>query len=248
MTVTRFYAPKASAPGQAVTLSVTEAHHLTSVLRLRSGDMIRVFDGRGHEFTACVDIVARKQVTAHTVEAVEPTREPRVKLTLAQSILKGRAIDTVVRDATMLGVVAIQPIFSERTSVPRATLTYEGTVERWRKIAVASAKQCGRAVVPPLASPIRFDQLLTATRGPLRIMLVEPAARSAHESLGVLSTQPPPTAATLAIGPESGWTQAELEAARDRGFNLLTLGAQTLRADAAPVAAISVLQFVWGDL
>ena len=168
--------------------------------------MIRIFDGRGHEFTARVDIVTRKQVTAHTLEAVEPTREPRVKLTLAQSILKGRGVDTVVHNATMLGVAAIQPIFSERTNVPRAALTHDGTLERWCKIAVSSAKQCGRAVVPALASPVRFDQLLTDATVPLRIMLVEPASPSAHESLGVLNNQPP------------------------------------------PAAAISVLQFVWGDL
>ena len=106
----------------------------------------------------------------------------------------------------MLGVAAIQPIFSERTNVPRAALTHDGTLERWCKIAVSSAKQCGRAVVPALASPVRFDQLLTDATVPLRIMLVEPASPSAHESLGVLNNQPP------------------------------------------PAAAISVLQFVWGDL
>ena len=157
MTVTRFYTPEASVTGRTVTLSATEAHHLTSVLRLRNGDMIRVFDGRGHEFTARVDIVARKQVTAHTLEAVEPTREPRVMLTLAQSILKGRGVDTVVHDATMLGVAAIQPIFSERTNVPRAALTHDGTLERWRKISVSSAKQCGRAggTGPCIARPFR---------------------------------------------------------------------------------------------
>ena len=125
-----------------------------------------------------------------------------------------------------------------------AALTHDGTVERWRKIAVSSAKQCGRAVVLTLASHVRFDQLLTDATVLPRIMLVEPAARSAHKSRGVLSNQPPLTAATLAIGPEGGWTKA----ARGRGFSLLTLGARALRADAAPAEAISVLQFVWGDL
>ena len=132
-----------------------------------------------------------------------------MKLALAQSILKGRVIDTVARDATILGVVAIQPIFSEHTNASRATLTHDGTVERWHKIAVSSAKQCGQAVVPTLASPVRFDHLLMDTTVPLRIMLVEPAARSAHESLEMLSKQPPPTAATLAIGPEGGWTKKD---------------------------------------
>ena len=132
--------------------------------------------------------------------------------------------------------------------MPRATLTHDSAIEWWRKIAVSSAKQCGRVVVPALASPVRFDQLLTDATVPLRIMLVEPAVRSAHESLGVLSNQPPPTAVTLAIGPEGGWTKTELEAVCGRGFSFLTLGARTLRAGAAPAAAISVLQFVWGNL
>ena len=248
VTARRFYAPAVFAAGRVVILSDTEAHHLTSVLRLRSGDMIRVFDGRGHEFTARVDVQARHVVTAQLLESVEPAAEPRVRLTLAQSVLKGRGLDMVIRDATMLGVAAIQPILSERSNAPPAALALEGVLERWRRIAVSSAKQSGRAVVPAVAEPIRFDQLLADTIGPLRIILVEPSPQFTQNGVRSLSDQPRPHAATLAIGPEGGWTQQELESADEHDFRHLTLGARTLRADAAPVAAISVLQFFWGDL
>ena len=248
MTSNRFYSPAASAAGQVVTLSDTESHHLTSVLRLHSGDTIRVFDGQGHEFTAQIEIQTKQVVTARLIDEVEPATEPKVKLTLAQAVLKGRSFDMVVRDATMLGVTNIQPILSEHSCFPTANRSSKSTLERWRKIAISSAKQSGRAVVPGVSVPIGFEQMLAEAIGYPRILLVEPNNYSTQNGLTSLSNQPKPSASTLAIGPEGGWAKSELESANNHNFLCLTLGTRTFRADAAPVAAISVLQSVWGDL
>ena len=170
-----------------------------------------------------------------------------MRLRLALAILKGRATDTVVRDATMLGVAAIQPLQTARSRpAPEGA---PSAVERWRAIAVSSAKQCGRAVVPEIAPAASFMQFVAAPgAGELRILLVEPALPAPHESIRVLAGRAAPAAATIVVGPEGGWTDGEVDAAAAAGFMPLTLGARTLRADAAPAAAIAVLLHVWGDL
>ena len=243
----RFYAPDAARSGQTVDLPRGEAHQLVHVLRLRSGAAVRVFDGRGHEFTGRVDTAGRSAATVLTLEPLTPPPEPVVRLTLALALLKGRATDIVVRDATMLGAAAIQPLTTARSrSAPEAA---GAAVERWRSIAVSSAKQCGRAVIPAVEPIAPFSGFASgAGAAALRILLVEPAIRKPHASVRVLAGRTAPPDATIAVGPEGGWTAAEVDAAAAAGFELLALGARTLRADAAPAAAIAVLQHVWGDL
>src|SRR5512137_1352034 len=144
----RFYAPGLSGGSPMVDLPREEAEHLSRVLRLQVGDPVRVFDGRGREFSGKVDRVARTAATVILESEVTPVPEPSVRLTLIQAVPKGDAMDRIVRDATMLGVVAILPLVSARAEVSLRRLEASGRVDRWQRIAVASVKQCGRAVVP----------------------------------------------------------------------------------------------------
>jgi 16S rRNA (uracil1498-N3)-methyltransferase len=96
--------------------------------------------------------------------------------------------------------------------------------------------------------PLRFEDFLGEPSPALRLMLVEPGASADVESMNVFRGQPVPSDAAVLVGPEGGWAEEECRMARDRGVQLVSLGARTLRADAVPVAAISVLQFVWNDL
>ena len=248
MTTHRFYAPGASRIDQTVALPPGEARQLRRVLRLGRDATVRAFDGRGREFVARVQAADRAGVVIRTLEAVEPAREPAVRLEIALAMLKGRAAGAVVRDATMLGVAAIQPLTTARTLGAQGAAGADGAVDRWRAIAVASAKQCRRAVVPTVRPAIPFAQLVARRPPGLALMLVEPAAAGPHAGIRAVAERPAPACATIAVGPEGGWTQAEVEAAGGAGFLPLTLGARTLRAEAAPAAALAVLQYVWGDL
>lgn len=243
----RFYAPEASGRGLTIPLPSGEAQQLRRVLRLKAGATVQVFDGHGHEFLGQVTAVDRTSVTVRTLDALEPAHEPRVHLTMALSVLKGRAVDRVVRDATMLGATVIRPMRSDR-SQPVSIAHSHATVARWQAIAISSAKQCRRAVVPTVHEVVTFQQLLSGSSSSLRLMLVEPMLDVEHDSIAVLAERPAPASVTIAVGPEGGWTDAEVAAAIDAGFLPLTLGSRTLRADAAPAAAIAVLQFVWKDL
>jgi len=206
-----------------------------------------VFDGRGHEFLARVASIVRRDVRLQIQSRVEPPPEPIVALTLAQAVLKADKMDDVVRDAVMLGVAAIQPIVTTRTEATVSALIRSARVERWRRIALASVKQSRRAVLPDVRTPLTFENFLEEPPASLRLMLVEPSNGSGRP-VSRLQDQPIPSDASVLVGPEGGWTDDECAAAHAHAVQLVTLGHRTLRADAIPIAAISVLQFLWKDL
>jgi 16S rRNA (uracil1498-N3)-methyltransferase len=246
--VHRFYAPDLDPAEPIVILPAEEAQHLTRVLRLAPGALVAVFDGRGREFSARVSVAERGRVRLTLLEARQPAPEPCVTLTLAQAVLKGDKMDEVVRDAVMLGVADVLPVVSARTETTLASLGKARRVERWQRIAVASAKQCGRAVVPIVREPVSLASLLSGAAGQaLRLALVEPSQRQG-DAIGTLTREPRPAAVLVLVGPEGGWTAAEGDLLARANFRLVRIGPRTLRADAVPVTALTLLQFIWGDL
>lgn len=244
----RFYAPAARAEA-VVALPDDEARHLARVLRLRAGDPVVVFDGRGGEFDASIERIAGDQADVRIGGARVPAAEPRVAVTLAQAVLKGDRMDEVVRDAVMMGVAAIQPVVTTRTEVSAATLARARRRERWERIAIASAKQCARAVVPAIHEPRESHALadaIAARHLPAPAwLLVEPSA--AGGAAGLRDIDPaPPREATLVIGPEGGWTRVEIEALAGV-CRPVTMGARTIRADAMAVVAIAALFTRWNE-
>jgi len=244
----RFYAPTLG-PGDArVDLPADESAHALRVLRLKQGAAVRLFNGRGLECAGIVDVIGREVVAVRVGEPIDITPEPRISLTLAQAVLKGDGMDEVVRDAVMLGVASVVPVVTVRTETDLRRLAKGARVDRWHRVAVASAKQCGRSVVPAINAPVLLATYLETVKDDLRVILAEPGAGCGEAGPERLRSLPAPRSVTLLAGPEGGWTAAETGAAGAAGFLPLTLGRRTLRADAAAQAAIPVLQFLWGDL
>jgi 16S rRNA (uracil1498-N3)-methyltransferase len=241
----RFFAPSLDVGDETVVLPRDEAEHLRRVLRLGVGDTVSVFDGRGHEFAARVTVALPRETRVQLMTRIEPPPEATVPITIAQAVLKGDKMDDVVRDAVMLGAAAIQPLVTKRTEVTVAALLRASRVERWRRVALASVKQSHRAVVPDIRTPLSFDSHLEEPFGGLQLMLVEPDAHAEVEPISVLKREPAPADVSIWIGPEGGWDEREWKSARERGIRLISLGQRTLRADAVPVAIVSILSFLW---
>lgn len=242
--IARVLVPSAGREGERIEVPDDEAQHLVRVLRLTAGAPVRVFDGRGHEWEATLREATKQRATVELGARRAAAAETRIRYTLAVAVLKGDGTDEVVRDAVMLGVSAIRPFVSARSEVGAAALARGHRRERWQRIAVASAKQCGRAVVPEIHEVVDMATALAADSSALRLVLVEPAVTAAPATLGALSA---PTSVGLACGPEGGWTGDEVALALAAGWQPLRLGGRVLRAEAAPTVALAACQAVWAD-
>jgi 16S rRNA (uracil1498-N3)-methyltransferase len=245
----RFYAPDAQRPGDVVTLSEDEGDHLMRVMRMKAGDALRVFDGRGNEFEATVDAAGKQGVRVRLDAPAEAAPDPRVAITLAQAVLKGDKMDDVVRDATMLGVAEVLPVITARTEVSASALERGRRRERWERVAISSVKQCGRATVPRILEPMTFESVVGALAKmqlPLPgLMLVEPGAARETTPASELDMSPQ-RGATVLIGPEGGWTSSEVEQGGSV-CRLITVGPRTFRADAMCVVALSAFFTIWRE-
>jgi 16S rRNA (uracil1498-N3)-methyltransferase len=242
----RFYAPGLDPSQAEVTLSSDESHHLVRVLRLVAGDEIAVFDGLGREFQARVSRADRNGALVTIGAPIATAPDPTVPTTLVQAVLKGDKMDGVVRDATMAGVDRVVPVVTERSLLGRSVL--KGAHERWQRIAVASAKQCGRARLPAIDPPQPLRVWLDAPFDGRRLLLAEPSSSDDHiqtlrAGLGGLV---PPRVACL-VGPEGGWSASEREDAKAAGCILVSLGSMTLRADTVGLVAVSLVNFAFED-
>ena len=239
----RLYVPSLDPRDRTIELPEDEAGHLRRVLRVKPGAAVRLFDGRGREVGARVISVDRTGVVAEVGDPVAAAPEWSVPVTLAPAVLKGDKTDDVIRDAVMMGVAAVQPLLTARTDVPAAAFSNRRRLERWHRIAVSSAKQCGRAVVPQVLAPLTLTACLGGTRPGITLVLVEPAAASFASPVGPPASAP--SSAMVLAGPEGGWAEEEIAGCMSAGCLPVSLGLRTLRADAAPLVALSVLQYIW---
>jgi len=237
----RFYLPELRVP----VLTGAEAHHAQHVLRLKPGDELTVFDGRGHEARCRLAEAGRLEVLHHSTTPPLPCR-----ITLAQAITK-KHMDLIVQKATELGVAALVPLIADRTIVRSAK------PDRWRDIALEACKQSGNNWLPEIHAPATLADVLTGTFDLKLIAALAPGTvplkhvLSAPGRSGLLPATPvnatsgraqkgAPTVLVL-IGPEGDFTPAEVEQARAAGCVPVSLGSLTLRAETAALYALSVL-------
>lgn len=249
----RFHAPiEAFADGcDSVMLAPEEARHLRDVLRLSRGDEVFVFDGEGREYRCIVEEYGRDGAKLSVSEEVEPARpESKLQLTLAVALLKGEKFDLVVQKATELGVTRIVPLITKLADVRlRDVPDAVRRVARWQRIAVETAKQCGRARVTEISSPVKFDLFVRegAHNSEQCLMFSERDGQSLSATIKQWSSAQP-TSLCAFIGSEGGWTNEEIAQARDEGWQIVTLGGRTLRAETAAITVIALLQHLSGDL
>jgi 16S rRNA (uracil1498-N3)-methyltransferase len=233
----RFYAPQC-AGGQILVLEGAEARHLAKVMRASAGDELWVFDGRGTEFPARVLEVRKDRVQLDVGEGLFEPRMPRHPLTLAVAVPKGPRMDLLVELSAAYGAAQLILMDAER-SVAAAHAAGDEKKARWERIAVETAKQCGRNMLMGIAS-MRFAEVIdVAERPPVALIAAITGGSRLIREFFPLSAP-----ALVLVGPEGGFSSAEIEAARERGFTAVSLGAATLRVEhaAAAIAALGCLE------
>ncbi|PKM92735.1 MAG: 16S rRNA (uracil(1498)-N(3))-methyltransferase [Elusimicrobia bacterium HGW-Elusimicrobia-4] len=233
--------------GDIAEISGSEAHHLKDVLRKKVGDAVFLFDGKGNEYTAEIERLRDKEIELKILSKTQRNSEPKIKINLYQSIPKLKKFDFIVEKSTELGVSKIIPVISERT-VPELSLRAKAKQSRWQKIALSAAKQCGRTVVPEISSITDFQSAVKSVcvgknlsesvslipweceqKTTLKQLLSDAKASATHSLLAI----------NLFIGPEGGFSTAEIERACKCGIIPITLGKRILRTETASIVVIS---------
>ena len=234
----RFYAPPKNFNSEKIALNLEETRHLRDVLRLREGAEIQIFDGKGKEFSCAIEKISKKETELKIINEVAPrSPESNLGLTLAVALLKGEKFDFVIQKAVELGVTKFVPLNTTRADVKLKD--GEKKAVRWRKIVIEATKQCGRASLMEIESPINFEKFIATAKG-ARILFAEKNG----ESFSAVETGKKLVAV---VGAEGGWEDAEIEAARESGFQIVTFGGRILRAETAAVAICAILQHRFGD-
>ena len=229
----------ALAAGRTIALPDGCAHHALRALRMRDGDAVTLFDGRGGEWRASLVVAGRRDAHAR-IEAHDPVeREAPLAVTLALARIASDAMDSAVRKAVELGAAAIAPVVAARS---QGATQGAKRAEHWRRIAIAACEQCGRNRIPPIADPVPLSEWLGARAQPRAGIALVPGAA---KPLGEIAVD---RALDLAIGPEGGWTSEETRALGHHGFIAASIGPRILRADTACVAALSVVLSSGGGL
>lgn len=243
MRVRRVFVDDELQDGRDIELPAETVNYLRNVLRLKDGQPLELFNGRGRRASGQLSL-ARREASVR-IEASEPSpTESVVPITLLAALAKGEKMELVIQKAVELGVTAIAPVETERSVLELKGARAEKRIARWRQIMINACEQCGRDTLPEI-EPIRSlaDALATAA-APLRLVLDPRAERPLTE----LRDQPRPEGVALLVGPEGGLTADEVATAVDHGFRALTLGPRVLRAETAAITGVAILQYQWGDL
>jgi len=232
----RFHLPPDAWENPALTGD--EARHLSQVLRMKVGDSLIVFDGKGRRAAAEVLEVSRDRVPLKLGEVL-PSVLPLPAITLAQAIPKGKNMDLIVQKSVELGIAAIQPLVTRYTVVQPG----EGKSEKWRRNALEACKQCGQDTLPEIAEPLGYERWIASQNDAPGLKLIASLAPGARPLREILKGHPGTTQATFLIGPEGDFSAEETNAAIAAGFLPVSLGSIVLRVETATIFCLSALRY-----
>ncbi|SCK12294.1 16S rRNA (uracil(1498)-N(3))-methyltransferase [Vogesella sp. LIG4] len=237
----RFFIDAVLTTAEQYALPDSVVRHI-QVLRLREGDAITLFNGRGGEWQAVLGSIAKREASCAITAFDDVSRESPVWLGLAQAISSGDRMEFTLQKGVEMGVSAFQPLATERSIVKLAGDRADKRVQRWQEIVIAACEQSGRNVIPQVLPILTLKQWLAALPPAAAHLLLSPLGT---RRLADIASQP--DAAWLLAGPEGGLSAGEEAAAIAAGCTPLKLGPRILRTETAALAAVGAMQTVWGD-
>lgn len=240
MRISRLYVDIPLSPGQTVALPSASAHYVRNVLRLKQGTPLILFNGDGREYQGNISLLDKKALNVGIGEASEPSRESPLHSHLGVGLSRGERMDFVIQKCTELGATEITPLFTEHCEVKLQGERIDKRLAHWQQVAISACEQSGRLRLPLIRPPLALPQWLAGCNSQWKFVLDQRQqqnlpAGEVVDSLALLS------------GPEGGLTETEIQAAVKHGFQPVCLGARVLRTETAPLAALSVAQWLWGD-
>jgi len=227
-------------PGAQFALAPEAAQHVSKALRLKAGDALTVFDGRGGEYEAVIQRVDRERVDVKVGAVRDVERESALAIGLVQGLPEADKMDWIIQKAVELGVGWIQPLVCDRSVVRLAGERAARREAHWRRVAVAACEQSGRNRIPEVRTTLAFQNWIAPPSSLARWMLQPDAAPLAAHAA-------PTGPFELLVGPEGGLSDRERELALLRGCEPVALGPRVLRTETAPLAALAAIHALWGD-
>ncbi len=243
----RFYHAEYIFIGQTIELNFAASHHANKVLRLKTGDSIILFNGRGGEFHAHINTIRKTSTTViiDQFDAIE--RESPLTITLIQALCVNDKMDWIIQKSVELGVTRIQPVITTRSVVRLSEERAIKRLEHWQKVIIAACEQCRRNRIPVITPLTSLTDWLSTrkTDAPQRLDFM--LSTTGNHCLQNFPKPLSDTQLTLAVGPEGGWTEDEAIILQQTGFIALRIGQRIMRTETAALATISALQTCWGD-
>jgi 16S rRNA (uracil1498-N3)-methyltransferase len=227
-------------PGAQFALAPEAAQHVAKSLRLKAGDAIVVFDGRGGEYDATIQRAEKERVDVKLGVFREDEVEAPVRVGLVQGLPEADKMDWIIQKAVELGVAWVQPVVCDRSVVRLAGERAARREAHWRRVAIASCEQSGRNRIPEVRPTLGFQSWVAVPATVPRWVLTPGATPLAGQSA-------PDAALELLSGPEGGFSEREQDLAISQGGIPVGLGPRVLRAETAPLAALAAIHALWGD-
>ena len=229
-----------------ITLDEGAARHVNQVLRMKAGQELVMFDGRGGEYPALIQTAARNHLTVVTGAHRAVECESNLHLTLWHGLCRGERMDTVVQKATELGVNLLVPIITERSVIKLSEDRSRKKLRHWHSVMVSACEQSGRNRLPKLVAPVSFTDALVDVGSHDCALLLDPLGEiSLADALRDATTK---SRVLICTGPEGGFSDAERQAAAAAGMLPVRVGPRVLRTETAPVVALGIAQMLAGDM
>jgi 16S rRNA (uracil1498-N3)-methyltransferase len=241
----RFFAGPEQFRSDEVVLSPSETHHLTKVLRLQKGERVEVSDGCGKIFSAEIALLEPAAAHLKIISEVTTSLESTLQITLGLALVRSETFDLLVRQVTEMGIYRLVPFHASRSLIKPGNWK-KSRHNRWLRLAQGALKSSQRKNLPEIELPVDFPEVLQGTED-LKILFWE-EQREHYARLDSITAPRPPQSVRALIGPEGGFTTSEVSAAQEAGFIVAGLGPRRLRVETAAMAAVAILQYLWGDI
>lgn len=239
----RFFVEPEACRGDNIRISGDDWNHIKNVLRLKCGEMITVSDGTEREYVCEIVEYTDAEVVARIVDVLDSSAELPTAITLYQGFPKGDKLELIIQKAVELGVVRIVPVMTKRTIVKLDAKKEQKKLERYNAIALSAAKQSKRGVIPVVDRVMTFREALEDAKQLDMNLIPYEDARGMQHSKEVIGQVPGKKSLGIFIGPEGGFEEAEVEAAKAIGAECITLGHRILRTETAGMTVLSIVMF-----
>jgi len=244
MRISRLFVGQPLVEQELLLLEAESAHYLRNVLRLKKGFQLTIFNAEGGEYSATVEHISRKEVSLKIGQWRDVNLESPLSIELGLSVSRGERMDVAIQKATELGVRTITPVLTQHCVVK---LNEERRLQRhqhWQSIIYRACEQCGRNIPPILNLPLNLDVWLKEERLPECKIIFEPGMSQTLKTFN----QPRDDTVAVLVGPEGGFSEQEVVAARKTGFSPLGFGPRIVRNETAAMASVAAMQVLWGDM